>query len=381
MDRPEMIDGRHADAAAETSHLQVAALNSKIAALPPELPLVVVGNAAQPAGARPLSRWALFFIAIAWLVTLGLGSIAACRIFYHDGANVLIWLNAFTRYIYLPAYACLALALWKRRWWLAAANLAIVVCQIFWIAPDFVRDRRFEAISTVVAEAPQTAKKARVFFANVRFENREFASLLHEIEEANPDVIVIVEYNRRWREALRSSPIMSKYIYGTGFNSKRIHDVAIFSRLPLRSETEVTAADRIVQSVLIDLGSQPLHLIGLHAPRPMDYRGNDYGGFWDKVVPLILEAPHPLVVVGDCNATQYSLVYQQLKAGGMRSAHEDRGRGYATTWPNGTEPLPPIRIDQAFLSPEVACLGIVEGEGLGSDHKPLILDVQITDQP
>jgi endonuclease/exonuclease/phosphatase (EEP) superfamily protein YafD len=94
---------------------------------------------------------------------------------------------------------------------------------------------------------------------------------------------------------------------------------------------------------------------------------------------MLLSKQHPLVIVGDFNATQYSWIYKQLKAGGMRSAHEDRGRGYATSWPNGRVWVPPIRIDQAFLSSNVECLGISEGTGLGSDHKPLILDVRIRD--
>ena len=85
----------------------------------------------------------------------------------------------------------------------------------------------------------------------------------------------------------------------------------------------------------------------------------------------------PLVVIGDFNATQHSRVYQQLESDGLRSAHEDRGRGYVTTWPNGAQPLPPIRIDQAFLSPQVECLSIREGIGPGSDHKPLILQLRV----
>jgi endonuclease/exonuclease/phosphatase (EEP) superfamily protein YafD len=87
--------------------------------------------------------------------------------------------------------------------------------------------------------------------------------------------------------------------------------------------------------------------------------------------------PGPVVIIGDFNATQHSLVYKQLKNGGLRSAHDDCGRGYATTWPNGHWPLPPIRIDQAFISPDVTCLKIVEGQGAGSDHKPLILDIAL----
>jgi endonuclease/exonuclease/phosphatase (EEP) superfamily protein YafD len=61
----------------------------------------------------------------------------------------------------------------------------------------------------------------------------------------------------------------------------------------------------------------------------------------------------------------------------MRSAHDDRGRGYATTWPNDKFWLPPIRIDQAFLSPDVACKRIVEGHGKGSDHRPIVVDLTV----
>jgi endonuclease/exonuclease/phosphatase (EEP) superfamily protein YafD len=95
------------------------------------------------------------------------------------------------------------------------------------------------------------------------------------------------------------------------------------------------------------------------------------------MVPMLTAEPGPVVIVGDFNATQHSLVYKQLEEGGLRSAHEDRGRGYATTWPNGHRPVPPIRIDQAFLSPSVECLEIAEGQGAGSDHKPLILRVAV----
>ena len=106
-------------------------------------------------------------------------------------------------------------------------------------------------------------------------------------------------------------------------------------------------------------------------------RPNEYALYWQEIAPILAEQPEPLVVIGDFNATQHSLLYEQLISGRLRSAHEDRGRGYATTWPNGKRPFPPIRIDQAFLSPQVECISIVEGVGPGSDHKPLILDLRV----
>jgi endonuclease/exonuclease/phosphatase (EEP) superfamily protein YafD len=380
MNRRHANDGPQADSAVEFGYSQVAALAAKLTALPPHdsLPADGTQKAVPRRRARPLSRWALIVISFAWFITLGLASIAALHVFFHDQTNVLIWLNAFTRYLYLPAYACLTLAIWKRRLWLAFANLAIIGCHLFWIAPDFMRDRRFDAEPANAAAAEKNpANSVRIFFANVYYQNQDFTALLHEIEDADPDVIVLVEFPWSWRDVFLKSPVIAKYRYGHGFKPWRYDSVILYSKLPVQNESESRIADRTVQSADIRIGSRILHLIGLHAPRPMHFHDNDYDGYWQQVLPRLLGAPHPLVAIGDFNATQYSLVYERLKAGGLRSAHEDRGRGYATTWPNGMDPVPPIRIDQAFLSPDVVCQGIAEGEGRGSDHKPLILDVRL----
>ena len=74
-------------------------------------------------------------------------------------------MNAFTRYVYLPAYFVLAWAVWQRRWVLLAASLAVVACHVTWMAPDFVRDRRFDPPSGDTR--PATSPTLRVFFANV----------------------------------------------------------------------------------------------------------------------------------------------------------------------------------------------------------------------
>ena len=306
-----------------------------------------------------------------------LGLIALLRFSAHDGAHLLIWINAFTRYVYLPAYACLLFALWKRWPWLAATNAAIICCHVYLIAPDYLRDRRFDVPADAIHPVEQPSQRVRIFFANVRILNKEQAALLREIDVAKPDVVVLVEFSWLWQIAFRRAPEMKAFPYGSGMEQAQVDSVNIFSRLPLRSDTQEWIAGRCVESVDIPLGSQTLRLVGLHAPRPMRIRDNDYEGFWNRVIPLLRDERHPLVVVGDCNATQYSLVYEQIKALGLRSAHEDRGRGYETSWPNGDLSLPPIRIDQAFLSSDVACLGIEPGVGRGSDHKPFILDVQI----
>jgi endonuclease/exonuclease/phosphatase (EEP) superfamily protein YafD len=368
--------------ATESGYRETAALGAKATAMPHRLE-PRAGQVADTdhsesttvSDAHRRPRGVVFWLVC--LITLSLIAIASLRIFYHDGTHFLIWTNAFTRYVYLPAYACLAWAVWRRRWLLALANVAVVCLHIGWVAPDFMRDRRFDSAVGDVAAAAHPAKTVRIFFANVNGANTEYQSLLHEIQEANPDVIMLAEFSSRWQMAFLHSPVIAAYPYGDGLQNARLDSVSVFSKLPLKSERHDWVAGRAIQTIKVPVDSETLRIIGLHSPRPTDNHRDNYDAFWNYTIPLLLSEQGPQVVVGDCNATQYSVVYQRLTANRLRSAHEDRGRGYATSWPNGYYPLPPIRIDQAFLSPEVECLSIREGEGRGSDHKPLILDVRI----
>lgn len=315
-----------------------------------------------------------------WFLTLALAAIAIARVAFHDGTTALTCLNAFSRYIYLPAYVFLIFAVRKRLLWLAIVNVLIVSCHAFWLTPDFLPDQRFESMASRPAAAKSDLPKSsvRMYFANVWYRNAHFEDYLREIGQVNPDIIMLVEFPWAWREPFRDSPIMAQYRYGHGYKPWRYEQVVVYSRLPLITERERTITDRVAEFFDIAVGQQTLHMISLHSPRPTYFRDDDYAGFWRQLTPLILRSNQPLVVIGDYNATQNSRVYQNFKRSGLRSAHEDRGRGYAVTWPNGTLPLPPIRIDQAFLSSDVVCHGIAEGVGAGSDHKPLILDVEIT---
>jgi endonuclease/exonuclease/phosphatase (EEP) superfamily protein YafD len=317
-------------------------------------------------------------VSAAWIVSLSLLAVTALRIFYHDGTYALIWLNAFTRYVYLPAYPILIFAACQRRWRLALVSTVVVVCHLAWLAPDFLRDRRFDAqASTAVANSADALPTLRIFFANVRENCEEFPSMLQEIADANPDVIVLVEYGWGWHLTFKTSPVMAPYKYGSGHLQSHIGSVNVFSRLPLKSEMQNWVGGRPMHTIEVELGSQTLRIVGLHAPRPMNFPQYNYYEFWDEMLPLLVSQPGPVVIVGDFNATQYSRVYQQLTDERLRSAHQDRGRGYATTWPNGRFLAPPIRIDQALLSPEVDCVSIQEGIGHGSDHRPLVVDVRI----
>jgi endonuclease/exonuclease/phosphatase (EEP) superfamily protein YafD len=346
------------------------------------MPPGIAANGSPAATSRqtaPVHGWVWRMVyALAWLATLTLATVAALRVFYHDGTYFLTWLNAFTRYLYLPAYACLVWAAWQRRWTLAFLASAVVLCHLVWMAPNFIRDRRFDPPAAAAEKTAAAASPAlRIFFANVLQKNKRHDAMFREIAAADPDVLIVAEWGWAWNQAFRKSSLADTYAYGASLRQPRFGMVNIFSKRPLNTDIENVIAGRLVRTADIQLGAQTLRIVGVHAPRPLYATGYDYAGYWGQMVPLLATEPRPLLVIGDFNATEHSRVYQQLRALGLRSAHDDRGRGYATTWPNGVTWLPPIRIDQAFVSPDVECLDIAESRGEGSDHKPLIVDVRI----
>lgn len=335
-----------------------------------------IADSASAKGRTTDRRWMSWCIHVsAWCVVLPLLSIAGARVLYHDGAFPLIWINAFTRYVYLPAYFVLVWAVWQRRSWLTLTSAALACCHLYWLAPDFLREGRVDLPSGNMMTA--ASPPLRVFFANVSERNTRYAEMLQEIASADPDVIVLVEYGWGWHRAFKNAPVMAPYVYGSGHLQSHIGSVNLFSRRPLKSEIQNWVNGRAVQTVDIELGEHTLRLIGLHGPRPINKPKYDYRGFWQQLIPLLTVDPGPLVIVGDFNITQYSSVYTELTEQNRQSAHEAVGRGYAATWPNGIYWLPPIRIDHAFISPEVECLSVTEGNGVGSDHRPLIVDLRV----
>jgi endonuclease/exonuclease/phosphatase (EEP) superfamily protein YafD len=320
-----------------------------------------------PVGVCVRAAWAMALLMLACLLL---------RIFWHDGNIVLVAVNAFTLYFYLPAYACLAVAVWLRRRWLAAVSLLIIACHLAWIGPESLPfQRRVEPASPTAGPAPTL----RIFYANVKALNTRYDAMLEEIAAADPDFIFLNEFTSSWENTFAASPVMASYLERHGLPRHRIGTMGFYTRLPVSDFKILWNHFRMDCTFDVDLNGRKLRMFCLHGPRPLSFSQSDYYRYWSETMRLLTQQPHPLLVIGDFNATPYSRAYQRVISAGLHPAHADVGRMYASSWPNGYFPLPPIRIDHALLSPQVVCREIVEGRGTGSDHKPLILEVELRD--
>lgn len=307
-----------------------------------------------------------------WLVWLPLAALALARIFAHDRLEVLVWLNAYTFWIYMPAYAVAVLAALLRRWMLLGAAGLVIASHLFWVLPDY-------AGAEPITEADRRAPSIRLVSANVKFDNPDLDTLMEELRAEDPDILFIQEYTDDVRAAIERAGLAEAMPHQVGTGDLIPLGTAIYSKLPL-ADGEIWYVDGNPMSrATVRVGSRDVRLYNLHPTSPTDrYAISLWNNQWPDILRELEAEEGPLIAAGDFNLTQHHRWYQKLLEGPLHGCYEDRGRGNATTWPNGAQGLlPEIRIDHVVLSPGLTCLAIREGKGTGSDHRPMIADIAV----
>lgn len=123
----------------------------------------------------------------------------------------------------------------------------------------------------------------------------------------------------------------------------------------------------------VEIDGELITLLSFHAIRP--FAKNTIATHQDELDNLarwVARQEHPVIVVGDFNATPWSSAVQPLKDQGLASAMS--GQGLQSSWP-ATMPEPlRIPIDISFHSPELVTVNRSMGENVGSDHLPIHLE-------
>jgi endonuclease/exonuclease/phosphatase (EEP) superfamily protein YafD len=89
------------------------------------------------------------------------------------------------------------------------------------------------------------------------------------------------------------------------------------------------------------------------------------------------ESPRPLVVAGDLNSPERSLVVRRLLETGLRDAFSSAGTGYGYTYGHFTLGLGIsfLRIDHILVSPGIGVSDCFVGGKEVSPHRPVIVDL------
>jgi endonuclease/exonuclease/phosphatase (EEP) superfamily protein YafD len=264
---------------------------------------------------------------------------------------------------------------WARSWvWAATALLALVINAA--AAPP-----QWIALGPAVAIEPSPPTTLRACAINVLYSNTHYERVTSLLRTARPDVAVLVEITPVWRAALTGlgSEFPHQYYAAGSLNragSSAQRGVLLLSRWPIDRVATWKLGPHTEPAVIatIDVRGRALQLIGVHAAWPLGNaiqaeRNRQLG----ELAAIARSTPPPLVVLGDLNVTPFSPYFETLlSSSGLRSAAQ--GKGWQPTWPTF---LPPagIQIDHALVSAGLTVLQFRRGPGVGSDHRPILVDL------
>lgn len=222
-----------------------------------------------------------------------------------------------------------------------------------------------------------------VFSANLLYGRGRVADLIAQIEREDPDVILFQEYTPESSgyEAL----LRARYPHHVVLPRDDAFGQAVFSRLPFADEPalwhgpEGSTIPMIACEVVVQ--RKRIAVWNVHTLPPVGWRGTVrqramVAWIGERAAELMSgpDTPHGLIVAGDFNAPYRTNHLRELRAAGLREAHEDAGVGPGATWPRlwWKRHFPGIRLDHAMYAGGLDAAGARVGEDFGSDHRPVV---------
>jgi endonuclease/exonuclease/phosphatase (EEP) superfamily protein YafD len=224
------------------------------------------------------------------------------------------------------------------------------------------------------ASPPVGGVPVRVLLANVWTEGEGFAKVRQLIADENPDVIGLIEVDRRWLTEL--APALHGYAGRIEEPREDNFGIALYARGQLTGGVEHLGGD--LPSVIADvaLDGAPVQVIVTHPLPPVDdfayLRQRDQ---LEAIAGRASGSTTPVVIMGDFNATPWSRLFVQLRhRAGLCDSRA--GFGVQASFPSAPVVLR-IPIDHLLASCSIGVRDRWIGPDVGSDHLPVIVDLVI----
>lgn len=236
--------------------------------------------------------------------------------------------------------------------------------------------------------APQSQHKPllNILHMNVLVYNNNYQGVQAIIRNTNADVVSLQEIDSKWYAALKNTSAYKTYphqIKHLGAGN------ILLSRYPLLNSRIVSFPEDTIGNVLyrnqggyilakIKLGQQMVSLINLHPPVPGSPKyARSYQHYLNLLASEKANLSSSIVLFGDLNTTPWSYYYRQYLA--ILNLKDAKAHRYMPTWPTYL-PIFFIPIDHVLVSPDVEIIRQSVGPYNGSDHLPVQITLQFSNQ-
>jgi endonuclease/exonuclease/phosphatase (EEP) superfamily protein YafD len=236
----------------------------------------------------------------------------------------------------------------------------------------------------------QTPHQVRIVQFNVWKGNRSASRAADWVLAQDPDIVVLEEAANRGEEVARR--LAPSYPFRVTCRGARSCSTVILSRRPPVASEGLARGDAENRKALsaawarYDFGGRGLTVFAVHLSRPWPWGGQEEDR--RKLIAEVRRLPDQnLIVLGDFNTTPWTFAGKRQD----EALQMNRITRALFTWPLYYRPrvrvypmIPIMPIDQAYLRPGLLPVAVRSGPELGSDHRPVVIDLAwalLRDQP
>lgn len=212
--------------------------------------------------------------------------------------------------------------------------------------------------------------------SNIYAGNGNLAKLSDLVDIEQPDLLLVQELNAQGESQLNS--LSASLPYSVTVPREDNFGLGLYSKWPLMEQEILRFGEMGLPAVSarIDVTGYSVEVLVVHPPPPIGkalYRERNV--YLQDLAEYVAGLPGPVIVAGDLNSSMWSDHYQLLeKKAGLRNARA--GFGVLPTWPAGLGSMG-IPIDHCLVSQDIAVVELRVGPNVGSDHLPMIVELDL----
>ncbi|BDD01885.1 endonuclease (plasmid) [Persicobacter psychrovividus] len=247
--------------------------------------------------------------------------------------------------------------------------------QAYIIAPYF-------PLNLLIARKKQGAHPVTMISTNVLQKNKDYHLLIAMVKKHQPDILLTMESNQRWEDAL--SVLEQEYSYCYKIPKENRYGMHFYTKLPVKhlKEHYFISEDRpAIHVQLQDQGGRDFSFWGIHPPPPSPTEkptSAQKDAELMMIAKQIRELETPCLVAGDFNNVCWSRSSRLFSE--ISTLNDARIKnGFHNTFP-ATVPIFRFPLDLLFNSKEIAIEAMKVMPSIGSDHFPLFAKFSIQQQ-
>lgn len=254
--------------------------------------------------------------------------------------------------------------------------VAVTIRQLYMIYPY----TPVAPLTVKESSRPPGDYRLSLLMSNVLMENRDYEKWLNVVKEADPDIIVAVELDQKWVQAIKS--LEEYYPYNVQYPLDNHYGMAFFSKLRFDNEPEIKfiVQDDIpsIHATVVLKDGQQVHIHALHPRPPEPVSDQDSAPRDAELVILGREIANserrvPVVACGDLNDVAWSYT-TQLFLRLSKLLDPRMGRGLYNSF-NANSRIFRYPLDHVFHSDELKLVRLQVLNHVGSDHFPVLIEL------